>query len=297
MFAFLSSGDWRELVDESGLALVDRVAVALRVLSDSALLPFLHSLSQELLHSGDLESILLFGLRPPMDLLSAYLDRSADIQTVALACSFIHPAIVVKSPRVERWLDTYRGLLNHWGLYTERALLDGAMGRRGREAVLEERAAGRGDKAREIERCLEAKAPRQLMVRCTFCSIAIAPPAVGSSGERVVAVKVCCPTLGSTANGETGDFMPLMLEIPPFLLHLSRSNGGTSLHYRLLHFARRRSAKWSRVRVDRILPKMSTLGSYGASLRLVRAESRVPCGRLRLSLCFLVHQLIAMTKF
>lgn len=30
MFAFLASGDWRELVDEVGLPLRDRVAVALR---------------------------------------------------------------------------------------------------------------------------------------------------------------------------------------------------------------------------------------------------------------------------
>lgn len=30
MFAFLASGDWRELVDETGLPLKDRVAVALR---------------------------------------------------------------------------------------------------------------------------------------------------------------------------------------------------------------------------------------------------------------------------
>lgn len=34
MFAFLASGDWRDVVDESGLPLKDRVAVALRFLSD-----------------------------------------------------------------------------------------------------------------------------------------------------------------------------------------------------------------------------------------------------------------------
>lgn len=35
MFAFLASGDWRELLDEAGLPLSDRIAVALRFLSDS----------------------------------------------------------------------------------------------------------------------------------------------------------------------------------------------------------------------------------------------------------------------
>lgn len=35
MFAYLASGDWRELVDETGLPLRDRVAVALRFLTDN----------------------------------------------------------------------------------------------------------------------------------------------------------------------------------------------------------------------------------------------------------------------
>lgn len=35
MFAFFATSDWRELVDETGLPLKDRVAVSLRFLSDS----------------------------------------------------------------------------------------------------------------------------------------------------------------------------------------------------------------------------------------------------------------------
>lgn len=39
MFAYLASGDWRELLDESGLALRDRCAIALRFLADSEVRP------------------------------------------------------------------------------------------------------------------------------------------------------------------------------------------------------------------------------------------------------------------
>lgn len=37
MFSFLSNGEWRDVIDEVGLPLSDRVAVALRTLSDNTL--------------------------------------------------------------------------------------------------------------------------------------------------------------------------------------------------------------------------------------------------------------------
>lgn len=39
MFAFLATGDWREVIDESGLPVSDRVAIAIRFLSDSEVRP------------------------------------------------------------------------------------------------------------------------------------------------------------------------------------------------------------------------------------------------------------------
>jgi hypothetical protein len=50
MFAFFATSDWRELVDETGLPLKDRVAVSLRFLSDSEVcLPASFSHSEQVL--------------------------------------------------------------------------------------------------------------------------------------------------------------------------------------------------------------------------------------------------------
>ncbi|KAK4053902.1 hypothetical protein OIO90_003739 [Microbotryomycetes sp. JL221] len=176
MLAFLASGDWRELVDETGLPIRDRVAVALRFLSDSELLPFLHDLASEALTTGDLEAVLLFGLRTEgLKLLSSYLDRTADLQTVALAAAFVSPGLVRDDRRVTRWIQSYRTLLDHLRLYAPRAIYDISRSRRARAAMDQARSAGRVAELMDVDKALRKAAPPQMILRCQFCSANIAP--------------------------------------------------------------------------------------------------------------------------
>ncbi|BGP43197.1 hypothetical protein JCM10449v2_007225 [Rhodotorula kratochvilovae] len=185
MFAFLATSDWRELVDEMGLPLKDRVAVALRFLSDSELIPFLQELGDEALSSSDLEAVVLFGLRNDgLKLLSAYVDRSGDVQTVALACSFTSPGLIRADLRVQRWVETYRAQLDRLQLYAARAMFDAARGRRARAAFEQARMAGRTAEAKEVAGAMRRTAPPQIVVRCQFCATNIAPgKGAGMLGE------------------------------------------------------------------------------------------------------------------
>ncbi|GAA5990362.1 hypothetical protein JCM10908_007333 [Rhodotorula pacifica] len=185
MFAYLATSDWRELVDEMGLPLRDRVAVALRFLSDSELIPFLQELGDEALSSSDLEAVVLFGLRNDgLNLLSSYVDRTADVQTVALACSFTSPGMIRADMRVTRWVETYRAQLDRLQLYSARATFDSARGRRARATLEQARAAGRTAEANEVAQAIRKTAPPQIMLRCQFCSTVIAP-SKGDSESRI----------------------------------------------------------------------------------------------------------------
>ncbi|GAA5907972.1 hypothetical protein JCM6882_001541 [Rhodosporidiobolus microsporus] len=183
MFAFLATSDWRELVDETGLPLKDRVAVALRFLSDSELIPFLTELGDEALSSSDLEAVVLFGLRNDgLKLLGSYIDRTSDVQTVALACSFTSPGLIRADLRVQRWIETYRSQLDQFRLYAARAMFDAARGRRARAALEQAKVAGRNAEAKEVAYALRKAAPPQIMVRCQFCGTSIKPPTQGLKG-------------------------------------------------------------------------------------------------------------------
>lgn len=140
------------------------------------LLPFLQDLGNEALSTGDPEAIVLFGLRGDgLKLLSNFLDRTADIQTVALAVSFVTPGIIRSDRRVQRWIQTYRNALDGLQLYTARAVFDGAQGRRARVAMEQARVSGRQGEASEVEKALRKAAPPQMVVRCQFCATNIAP--------------------------------------------------------------------------------------------------------------------------
>ncbi|GAA5852823.1 hypothetical protein JCM8547_004697 [Rhodosporidiobolus lusitaniae] len=185
MFAFLATSDWRELVDETGLPLKDRVAVALRFLSDSELIPFLQELGDEALSSSDLEAVVLFGLRNDgLKLLSSYVDRTSDVQTVALACSFTSPGLIRADLRVARWVETYRSQLDSFQLYAARAMFDAHRGRRARQALEQAKIAGRNGEAKEVAEALRKAAPPQILVRCQFCGTSVSP--AGAKGERSV---------------------------------------------------------------------------------------------------------------
>lgn len=139
--------------------------------------------------SGDLEGVLLYGLRSSgLDLLQSYLNRTADVQTVALSASFVSPGLIRNDKRLERWIETYRTLLDRLRLYTSRALFDSARGRRSRILLETTKSTGRTNEASEIGKAIRALAPPQILVRCQFCSSNLS--IAGGEKEGVVGTKV-----------------------------------------------------------------------------------------------------------
>lgn len=93
-------------------------------------------MAQKATAAGELDGLLLTGLldNSGFALLQSYVDRTGDVQTAALAGAFVHPGQVNDS-RVERWIEAYRGMLDHWKLYTVRARFDIARGSKMRSSL------------------------------------------------------------------------------------------------------------------------------------------------------------------
>lgn len=89
--------------------------MALRYLTDKSLIPFLEKAEEACIRSGNLEGLVLTGLgKSGLSLLQNYVDRTGDVQTAAIAVSFVYPGRI-EDPRAERWTESYRSLLDSWG--------------------------------------------------------------------------------------------------------------------------------------------------------------------------------------
>ncbi|KAG0245518.1 hypothetical protein BGX31_007311 [Mortierella sp. GBA43] len=178
IFSYIASGDWRDVLDEKSLSLADRVGVALRFLGDDELMSYIQSTAESLTNAGEIDGIILTGLTETgLDLLTNYVNRTGDIQTVALISSVAVPRYF-KDARVEEWVDCYRELLDRWQLYYTRARFDIARGR-----CLQQNTAS-GVSAADIT-------PTQIYVRCNFCNQSIArnllvPGVRGRDGRRLI---------------------------------------------------------------------------------------------------------------
>ncbi|KAF8977016.1 hypothetical protein BGZ46_007727 [Entomortierella lignicola] len=176
IFSYIASGDWRDVLDEKSLSLADRVGVALRFLSDDELMAYIQTTADSLTDSGEIDGIILTGLTDKgLDLLTNYVNRTGDIQTVALASSVAVPRYF-KDVRVEEWVECYRDLLDRWQLYYTRAKFDIARGRYLQQTSLN------GPPATDTT-------PTQIYVRCNFCNQSIArnlliPGVRGRDGRR-----------------------------------------------------------------------------------------------------------------
>ncbi|KAI8143120.1 hypothetical protein BJV82DRAFT_611432 [Fennellomyces sp. T-0311] len=150
IFAFISSNDWYRVLNEPRLSLKERVAVALRVLEDEQLTVYLEKSTERVIEEGDVEGVLLTGLsQRAVDLFEQTVNRYGDVQTASLVMSYVAPQ-KIKDKRVEDWVESYRGLLDRWQLWHQRAKFDIERGKR-------------MNNASEI-------ATPQVYVRCTYCS-------------------------------------------------------------------------------------------------------------------------------
>ncbi|KAK7500780.1 hypothetical protein BaRGS_00008024 [Batillaria attramentaria] len=130
IFAFLACDTefYADVLEETEMAVQDRVAFALTYLPDAKLKDYIEKLTDELVESGDLDGMLLTGLSSEgIDLLERYVDNTSDIQTAAITAVFSGTAQSSKDDRVQTWIYNYRMLLDQWALWHQRARFDNVM--------------------------------------------------------------------------------------------------------------------------------------------------------------------------
>ena len=85
------------------------------------MIEFVDKLLKYCIEQGNLYGILLTGLNLEcLDLFQAYITRSFDVQTAAVA--IINSNLETENSIM--WIETYRGLLDQWMMWEERALFD-----------------------------------------------------------------------------------------------------------------------------------------------------------------------------
>lgn len=157
IFAYIADGNWWDVLDESALPLRERLGVALRFLPDSELEIYLNRVADSVIERGNIEGILLTGITiKGINLLQSFVDRSSDIQSACLIASFASPKYFVDE-RVDKWVESYRSLLNSWSLFSARARFDISRTKLSRK--------GNGKNYRLV--------PRQLYLQCMNCQKSI----------------------------------------------------------------------------------------------------------------------------
>ncbi|KAH7916597.1 hypothetical protein BJ138DRAFT_1201984 [Hygrophoropsis aurantiaca] len=184
MLVQLTSKDWSEVLEEEALPLRERLAIAFQFLEDSALSSYLRRVADRCSARGDIEGIIITGLTPPaIDIIQNYVDRTGDVQTAAILSSFVCPS-KFEDGRAERWLEAYRDLLDGFRLFHHRVSFDIDRGHILQEAIQN------GDLV-PFE-----WAPRQILIRCNYCSKPVNPvPAGPAQKSRPAACPNCSRAL------------------------------------------------------------------------------------------------------
>lgn len=166
IFAYVSNSEWKDVLDEIGLPIRERIGIAVRWLADDQLTNYLNETTKAVVHAGDLDGLMLTGVtEPAVNLLQVYINRTADVQTASLVASFACPRYL-SDDRVDYWIESYRHLLNSWRLFHVRAKFDVARGRASRDRT---------------GAMTLAAPPRQVYVRCANCDRSISHSAARSN--------------------------------------------------------------------------------------------------------------------
>lgn len=163
-FAFLTADNdsYENVLNENGMAVEDRVAFALMFLSDSKLIEYLKKLTQKLSDEGNLAGFLLTGATlEGIQLLNRYLEITGDVQSCSLiAIRALSPKLLQEN-QVQVWIDSYRGLLDAWKMWNQRAHFNIAM-----------------------RLSTNDKPPQQVYISCNFCGKSISAFMQGLSRAR-----------------------------------------------------------------------------------------------------------------
>uniref|UniRef100_A0A8D7ZYA5 WD repeat-containing protein mio n=1 Tax=Culex pipiens TaxID=7175 RepID=A0A8D7ZYA5_CULPI len=132
MFSFLAheKDGFETVTNETEISLSDRMAFACNFLSDLKLAEYIKGMVANCIETGDLNGLLLTGAtNDGIKLLQSHLDRTEDVQTVALIAARFLTSDLLTDYRVQYWICTYRDLLDIWGLWEQRAQLDINLGK------------------------------------------------------------------------------------------------------------------------------------------------------------------------
>lgn len=200
---------FERILADSSLLLRDRIGFACRFLPSTDLATFIQDRTHEGEKRGALETLMLTGLGPRgLSVLQRYLDRTGDVQTVALLVARIPqsrveepatvaathvfssvPSHVKNKPKQKQkrqvsqhhhptsssgqWIQQYQHMLNQWQCWHERAKLDVERGK------LEERRRRRQQLNTLTQRHQETSQPSnnnlrpQMCLKCNFCGISL----------------------------------------------------------------------------------------------------------------------------
>lgn len=166
------------LRNSSSLRLSDTIALAVRFLPNPALRTFVSKQVEAHRLSSDVESITLLGLgENGLGVLQRYLDRTSDLQSVALLRSQIAVLDVPETSSVgTSWFRSYRELLNTWRMWHARASLDVALSVHVRSRgtrMLGDWSAPFRDRRSEKRETAETSNRAQLQPCCQFCNHAL----------------------------------------------------------------------------------------------------------------------------
>ncbi|KAF8907863.1 hypothetical protein CPB84DRAFT_1813441 [Gymnopilus junonius] len=148
MLTHLATGDWNDVLEEDSLS------------------SYLKRTVERACVYGDIEALIITGLTPlGMNVLQAYVDRTGDVQSVAILSAYVSPSRFWDR-RVERWRESYRDLLDGWRLHHLRVGFDIERGQ-----ILSEAAqSGEGLSGGKMGVSVEDWAPRQILIRCHYCN-------------------------------------------------------------------------------------------------------------------------------
>ncbi|ORX45946.1 WD40 repeat-like protein [Piromyces finnis] len=179
---------WNIILNEPGLSLSDRVAIALRFLNDNDLDNYLKDIASFSINNGNLEGLLLTGLTPlGIDLFEQYINKTGDIQTTCLVLSQVVPK-VFSSNKVVEWVENYRLLLDRWQLFHIRVYFDIAR-RKITDSIGDELSNQLNNKLTLNNQSNSSPntylstipIPSQIYVRCNFCNQSITHNLLNSS--------------------------------------------------------------------------------------------------------------------
>nr|XP_018266712.1 uncharacterized protein I303_00687 [Kwoniella dejecticola CBS 10117]OBR88870.1 hypothetical protein I303_00687 [Kwoniella dejecticola CBS 10117] len=123
----IGGDDWESVLEEEGIPLLDRIGVGIQYLDDREFSAFLKGRLGRLTRSNSLHLLGLTGLSAPaISLLSRYLARTGDIQTVSIISCLFPLGKLNKNEIgvINRWKETYRDMLDSWGMWGERCEFD-----------------------------------------------------------------------------------------------------------------------------------------------------------------------------